>query len=197
MPPWAKYLLIGCGTLLVLGVVVVGAAVWWISKNSGRIASRMEGVVEEGRRAGSGTDEQGCVGLALAYGGEGLQGMVNVRPFLEGCLRAARETPGFCEAVPQPDEFRRSIAWSTAQCRGSNNPRCSSVMQTKLQYCWEGRPKGTQPVPGIDDSLPSDAAAAPTDAKTPDTEPTGDESVDMTPIDPATREAIMSDTAGP
>jgi hypothetical protein len=189
MPAWAKYTLIGCGTLLVLGVIEVGLTVWWLSRNAERIAAGMDAVVEEGRRAGSGTDEQGCMGLAMEYGGGGIRGMVKVTGFLDGCLRAARETPGFCEGVPQPDEFRRSVGWSGSQCRGSNNPRCTTVMQGKLQYCWEGRPKGTQPVPGIDEPVPADTGAPA------DTEPVEDEPVDMTPIDPATRESIMSDTA--
>lgn len=189
MPPWLKYGLIGCGTLLVLGVIVVGVAVWWFSRNAPRIASGLEAVVEEGRRAGNGTDEQGCVGLAMEYGGTGVRGMMRIPAFLEGCLRAARETPGFCDGLPRQEEFRRTVGWPAAQCRGSNNPRCSAVMQGKLRYCQEGRPKGGQVFPGIDGPVPPDTAA-PADTEPVDREPIDDEPVDMEPIEPGALDTI-------
>ncbi len=137
MAPWLKYSLIGCGGFLLLGILAVGGLMWWVSRNSERINAGAEAVAAEGERAGSGTDQAGCVEKALAYSGSGVSGILRVGPFAAACLRACRPTPGFCDGVPAPTEFRRLITWQREQCRGSTNPACQTVMQAKMQACWQ------------------------------------------------------------
>jgi len=136
MAPWLKYSLIGCGGFLLLAVLGVGGLFWWVSRNADAIGAGMEAVVSEGEAAGAGTDEAGCMEKALAYGGSDMRALLRVGPFAEACLRSCRSTPGFCDGVPAPNEFRRLIAWQREQCRGSKNPRCQTVMQAKMQACW-------------------------------------------------------------
>lgn len=137
MAPWLKYSLIGCGGFLLLGILAVGGVWWWVARNADAIGAGMEAVASEGEAAGAGTDQAGCVEKALAYGGTDMRALLRVGPFAEGCLRACRPTPGFCDGVPAPTEFRRLITWQREQCRGSSNPRCQTVMQAKMQACWQ------------------------------------------------------------
>ena len=139
MPPWAKYALIGCGGFLLLAILAVGGMFWWVSRNADQIGAGMEAVRSEGEAAGRGTDQAGCVEKALAYGGTGVTALLRVGPFADACFRACRPTPGFCDGVPEPTEFRRLLAWQGEQCRGSKNPRCQTVMQAKMQACWQSR----------------------------------------------------------
>jgi hypothetical protein len=144
MAPWLKYSLIGCGGFLLLGILAIGGVWWWVARNADAIGAGMEAVASEGEAAGAGTDQAGCVEKALAYGGgSDVRALLRVGPFTDACLRACRPTPGFCDGVPAPTEFRRLLAWQREQCRGSKNPRCQTVMQAKMQACWQ-RSAGTQ-----------------------------------------------------
>jgi hypothetical protein len=140
MAPWLKYSLIGCGGFLLLAVLGVGGLLWWVSRNADAIGAGMEAVAGEGEAAGAGTDQAGCVEKALAYGGgSDVRALLRVGPFADACLRACSPTPGFCDGVPAPTEFRRILSWQREQCRGSKNPRCQTVMQAKMQACWQRR----------------------------------------------------------
>ncbi len=75
----------------------------------------------------------------------------------------ARETPGFCQAVPPESEFRAVQTWTRQQCP-DGNAGCQIVAQSTVQYCTRERPKRTfdpQPVPAAtDDGAAPDSAAA-------------------------------------
>ncbi|HEU4456042.1 MAG TPA: hypothetical protein VFR81_23450 [Longimicrobium sp.] len=139
MAPWLKYSLIGCGGFVLLAALALGGVIWWASRNADRIGAGPEAVAAEGEAAGRGTDEAGCVEKALAYGGGSVAAILRVGAFADACLRACRPTPGFCDGVPQPTEFRRLISWQREQCRNSRNPACQTVMQSKMQACWQRR----------------------------------------------------------
>lgn len=179
-PSWLKYTLIGCGGLIVLVIIAVVGLGWWVARNGDRIKASAASVVAEGEKAGAGTDQNGCIEKAKAYGGGGLRAAFNVNAYLEGCMRTARETPGFCASVPRPTELRRAIAYQNEQCRGSTNATCQSVIQAKMQYCFQGAPGRRTPSAG-------EAAVPP---------PPGD--VDLTPpvnID-SVRAEVESKTGG-
>ena len=68
----------------------------------------------------------------------GLGELLKTNLFLRSCLDAARETPGFCDAVPPQSEFVRSIRWQTAECERhglTSDRQCGQFFQQVQQSC--------------------------------------------------------------
>jgi hypothetical protein len=136
-----KWGLIGCGALVVLALLAIGAMFFFFSRNDEEIAARTGQVRAEAARAGAQTDEAGCMRLAQERTEADVIGALASGEFAGECLRHARETPGFCDGVPAPDAgFRATLSWTRAQCP-QGGAGCQQAAQGKLLYCAAGRPK--------------------------------------------------------
>jgi hypothetical protein len=145
MPGWAKALIIVVilGLLLVVGVI--GAGVYWFSRNKDALISRGKAQVEEGRNAGLSTDNQGCVDQSiLRYkAGPGFTAIIAANLFMQSCLEASKRTPGFCEDVPSETEFVKSSQWRLAQCKRvelSSDSYCQQLFPPVQRFCDKSRP---------------------------------------------------------
>lgn len=124
MPGCLKYGLIGCGALLVLGILAAVAIGFWVSRNQDALEGMIGGAAQEGARFGMGVDEARCVEEARSRieGGASFTAAMSIGVFTRGCLEFSRETPGFCEDL-------------------SGAP--AAVRPMVQQYCDDGRPKRT------------------------------------------------------
>lgn len=113
-----KVILIIVACFVLLGVLAVGAGIyWWTQYGSEYVRSagqeRQNGTVF-GRR----TNQEGCLAEAISRYKQspGFSGAVGTRLFLDGCLENARPSPGFCDGVPGQTEFRRAAQWQQERC---------------------------------------------------------------------------------
>jgi hypothetical protein len=146
MPGWAKALIIivVLGLLLVIGVI--GAGVYWFSRNKDALLARGKAVIEEGQEAGRHTDNQGCVDQSMTrYKAEpGFTSGISTSVFMQSCLQSSRPTPGFCDDVPKETEFIKSGQWQLAQCQNvglGSDQYCRQLFQTVERFC--ERPRRT------------------------------------------------------
>lgn len=134
-----KFLLIGCGALVVLFIVLVVATGFWFNRNK----DVFEGGIQEGARFGLVRDEAACLQEAQRRAADAttMAGTVGVGPFLRSCLEYSRPTPGFCDNVPPATSIGRTAAWQSHRC--GDNAYCKSVIPVVQTYCIDGRPKRT------------------------------------------------------
>lgn len=134
-----KFGLFGCGALVVLGILLVVAAMMWFNRNRGTF----EEGAQEGARFGMVRDEAACFDEAKrrAAAATAVKDAFRVGPFFRGCLEYARETAGFCDDVPPPTSIGRTAAWQQHRC--GDDGHCKNVLQVVQTYCLEGRPKRT------------------------------------------------------
>lgn len=132
-----KFVLIGCGGLLVLAIVAVVAGGVWFNRNKDVLA----GGAQEGARFGLVRDEAACFQEAQRRAAEAttMAQTVGVGPFLRGCLEYGKPTAGFCDDVPPPTSIGRTAAWQSHRC--GDNAYCKTTIQVVQTYCVEGRPK--------------------------------------------------------
>lgn len=140
MPTWMKALLIA-GVLLLLLFVGAVVAAFFVARTYG------PGLVEAGKRGaaegqeyGRLTDNDGCVNEAAARQAraEGFGDMLKNTIFLAPCLEASRPTPGFCDDVPRPLEFMKSVTWQQQQCKRyglSPEKQCGQLFQQVQSFC--------------------------------------------------------------
>lgn len=136
--------LAGLAALFVLGSYALGS-LWVLDERRGeRRVAEFRRAGAEGVEAGAGTDEAGCVRLAQARKSTSGAEEDDNRIFTVECLRHARRTPGFCEAVPAPDLLPGADAWVRSRCPGGGEA-CERVMEVVSGYCDDGRPGPTDP----------------------------------------------------
>jgi hypothetical protein len=140
MPTWMKVLLI-VGVLLVVLVVGGAVALFFIARSYG------PGLLEAGKQTygegveyGRRTDNEGCLNEAVARQAraEGFADMIKNNVFMRACLEASRPTPAFCDDVPRPTEFMKSISWQSQQCQRYGLPpekQCSQLFGQVQQFC--------------------------------------------------------------
>jgi len=143
MPGWLKALLAIAIILVVVVVGVIGAGVWWLSRNKDKLLARGKEVMTEGRDFGRNTDNQGCVDESMSrYKKEpGFTSAISTSLFTRACLDASRATPGFCSDVPKPTEFIKSGQWRVEQCRRvdlSKDSYCQQMFQPVQEFCARG-----------------------------------------------------------
>ena len=148
MPGWLKALLIVAIIIVLLVVGVIGAGVFWWSRNKDKLVGRVKEVAAEGREFGRNTDNQGCVDESIArYKKEpGFTAVISTSLFTRTCLDASRPTPGFCTDVPKPTEFIKSGEWRAAQCRRvdlASDSYCAQLFQPVQEFCEKGPRKSS------------------------------------------------------
>jgi hypothetical protein len=135
--------LIGCGVLLVLGILAVAAVAFWFNRNRGDLEAGGRAGAREGARFGLVRDEAACFeeGKRRASSSTTIQASLAVTVFVRTCLEYGKPTAGFCDNVPPITALRRSAAWQQERCSGAAG--CRNVAQMVQAYCAEGRPKRT------------------------------------------------------
>ena len=140
MPTWAKVILI----ILVLGVLavagMVGAGFYLWKQHGPELMAGVEHGMQEGKEFGETTDNQGCVdeGTKRHRKAAGFGEYIKSGVFLQSCLQASRETPGFCDGVPGPLEFMKTAQWRREQCEKyglTEAQQCGQLFQQVQQYC--------------------------------------------------------------
>lgn len=148
MPTWLKVVLVLllAGAVCIAGLIGVGVYVW---KRHGPqfVASVGEGE-REGRDFGEQTDNQGCVDESARRYREAkaITELFKHAIFVSSCLRASRETPGFCDAVPGTFEFAKTIRWRREQCERyglTEQQQCNQLFQQVQQFCEQRKLKSS------------------------------------------------------
>lgn len=73
----------------------------------------------------------------------GFQCQVGVQSFTSTCLSTAAPTPGLCDGVPHPEDFRSGSIWRNGRCPVTGTPAapdpaaraCQQVMPVLQGYC--------------------------------------------------------------
>jgi hypothetical protein len=143
-----KIAAIGCGALMLLFFLIGMFGAIYFGRHKGELVTSTTNTMRDGIVAAKSTDEQGCVALAEARMKKGgmMTSAVSGTFFLESCLHSARETPGFCDNVPAPDEYAASAGWTRARCQSrSLNPAdgtaCNVSGQAIQRFCRQNRTK--------------------------------------------------------
>jgi len=140
MPTWLKVLLV-VGALGVLALVLLaGVGVYLVRKHGPAMVESGKQAYGEGQEFGRRTDQQGCFdeGFARHRRAEVFGELLKTNLFLGSCLDVARETPGFCDAVPPQSEFVKSIRWQLEQCERhglTSDKQCGQLFQQVQQSC--------------------------------------------------------------
>jgi hypothetical protein len=142
MPGCLKVGLIVIGVLILLATAIgVGGYMFWKYNGEAIVAGAQE-AENEGRRFAAGKDSEACVDeAARRTKGAGFSAAVATRIFLDNCFRAARLTAGFCDGVPGPTDFLKSVSWQTQlnQKYGLNPPFETTVLPQSIQQFCAGR----------------------------------------------------------
>ena len=143
MPGWLKVLLIVAVVIVVLVLGVIGAGVYYVSRNKDAWIAKGKAVATEGRDFGRNSDNQGCVDESISrYKKEpGFGSALSNSIFMQSCLDSSRPTPNFCTDVPKATEFMKSAQWRVDQCRKidlSSDSYCQQLFQPVQQF-WNSR----------------------------------------------------------
>ncbi len=149
MPGWLKVLLIAIVVIVVLVLGVIGAGVYYVSRNKDAWIARGKAVASEGRDFGRSSDNQGCVDESISrYKREpGFGSAISNSIFMQSCLDSSRPTPNFCTDVPKATEFMKSAQWRVDQCRKidlSSDSYCQQLFQPVQQFCEKGPRKSSE-----------------------------------------------------
>ena len=140
-----KYLLLGCGGLLVLTIVAIAGVGYLFNQKFGKA---LEAKLAEGREYGTITTKQGCLDKILAGAKDqsvsSISELMNQQSFITGCLETSPPDPNFCKGVPGVGgEFSGVLTgrvYEEQVCKdlnyGQNNAICNMVFSTKQKFCW-------------------------------------------------------------
>lgn len=138
---WWLVLLLVFGGMGLLGVAVIGGAVWWFSANKDRLLAEGKESVAEAEAFATNHDQTACVDEGLRRGGtcDGFVCEVKAKVFTTTCLQRAAPTPGLCTGVPAPTEIIKTASWVIDECqrRGkrSDDQRCQRLVQAVPEAC--------------------------------------------------------------
>jgi hypothetical protein len=139
MSTFVKVLIAAVVLIALLVVAVVGAGVYWWSRNGKAYIENARNSVKEGAQFGIGTDNEGCVAEAVSRHNvdHSFGTVINTRLFLTGCLTTAEPVEGFCDAVPEQTAFMESARWQTEQCKqaGLTDGLCPQMFTEVQKYC--------------------------------------------------------------
>lgn len=138
MPIWLRILLISLAVFAVLVVAGVAGVYWWWQQNRDALIAEARSVGAEGVRFAVGKNQQACVDEAVArVKGAGVIARLKTQVFLTTCLGAAQPVAAFCDGVPKPDEFLKSISWNTQYTSdyGLSSSEGTFVAQTIQRFC--------------------------------------------------------------
>jgi len=150
MKPATKGLLIGCGSVALLGIGSFIAMALWFRSHGDELMAQGQADQAAGAKAGAALMDGQCVDGALAdYAKDrGMFNAVEARLWLTGCLGTARATQGFCTGVPPESEIIRSATWRVAQCDAHHlggDSTCPNILAEVQKHCDAGGSKPTPP----------------------------------------------------
>jgi hypothetical protein len=140
-----KYLLLGCGGLLVLALVAVVGIGFLFNQKYGKA---LDAKLAEGREFGKTATKQSCLDKILAGAKDqsvsSISELMNQQSFINGCLETSPPDPHFCDGVPGVGgEFSgvfNGLVFEEQVCKdleyGQNNAICNMVFSTKQKFCW-------------------------------------------------------------
>ena len=139
MTGFAKGLIISLVLLVVVIAAGLAGGIYWLSQHSGEFLEKSKQSMLEGERFGKTTDNQGCLTESISRYKQnpGFSGALATQLFLQGCLQASHETPGFCDDVPRRIEFVRSAQWQQQQCARNNlrDSYCPQIFGQVQTFC--------------------------------------------------------------
>jgi hypothetical protein len=101
---------------------------------------QLEQLVEEGKKFGVNTDNEGCLNEALARHkrDKSVMGQISTGGFLGVCLEVSKPSPGFCDGVPPQNEIMKSASWSLKKCSDAglqNDGGCKQIFGVVQKHC--------------------------------------------------------------
>ncbi len=136
----AKGLIITGVVVFILVVLVAGVGVYLVATRGPELIEKSKQTIAEGEEFGRATDNQGCLTESLKRykHNPGMGTAISVELFLTSCLRASKDTPGFCDGVPKPTELMNSIAWRINKCTAegmANDTYCQQIFGQVQTFC--------------------------------------------------------------
>ena len=139
MTGFVKGLIISLILLVIVIAAGVAAGIYWLSTHSGEFFEKSKQSMVDGERFGKTSDNQGCLAESIARYKQntGFSGALSTQLFLQGCLQASKESPGFCDAVPKRTEFIKSAQWQQEQCARNNlkDTYCPQLFGQVQTFC--------------------------------------------------------------
>jgi hypothetical protein len=150
MKPATRGLLIGCGSVVLLGVAFAVALVVWFRGHGDELMARGKAAQAAGAKAGTSLADAQCVDTALAdyTRDRGLVGAVQARVWMSGCLGTARATEGFCTGTPAEGQIMASATWRVAVCDAhglGGDSTCPNILAEVQKHCDARKPRATPP----------------------------------------------------
>ena len=140
MSNFAKYALVIGAFLLSFGAVLAFAGVRWVGDQVETLREGAPEAMAEADAFGRGTTQEGCVdeGISRLQQCDGFRCQVGTVAFLQACLPASQESPGFCAQVPTPDQMMNTVRWAVEQCeaRGAPNEECGRLIRRVQDFCY-------------------------------------------------------------
>lgn len=140
MKPMVKGVLIGCGSLVAIGVIaIVAMGIYMKQKAPGLIATG-RAAEAEGGAYGTGVSESRCVDDVVAkYRTKpGFSSALRESIWLNGCLDTSAVEQDFCAGVPLRSDLADSALWKVSRCTQAGlgqDAACRSLIDNIQPYC--------------------------------------------------------------
>jgi hypothetical protein len=136
----AKVFLIGCGSIVALGVIVVVGIALYLKSHGSEIIAEGQAMRQQGFEAGAKLGDGACVDAALGRMGTspGFGEALDSRLWLDGCLEASDPGAAICAGVPPETEIMKSVNWRLEECQARGRPNdnaCSNLLASVQSYC--------------------------------------------------------------
>jgi hypothetical protein len=139
-----KIILGALGGVVLLGILAIGGAAWYVSRNAEGWLEQGKAREDAGREAGAALDSRGCVEQAVAgYRKErGPISAISHRLWLKGCLETAEPDVSICPVIRSEgtfDQVREVLAAQTAFCREHDlgaDQNCQHLADEVFEFCF-------------------------------------------------------------
>lgn len=132
-------------SLIIAGVMIVvamaGGIWWWWKDNAEKLQEAGMVAFDEGRQAGAGLRESGCVEKAAERhrvdANRSVFGTVRTNLFFRACLDASQPEAKFCDGVPAQGEMLATGLWAGQRCAklGFTDSYCAQILSQVVEYC--------------------------------------------------------------
>lgn len=142
MPKGTKILFTVLAISVVVGGLIIFAAVRWFDAATENLEHDREIVSARAEAFGAVNDQQGCVDESKAVIADcsAFNPMCQGRAgyFMRRCLEFARVVPGFCDDVPSESSLFESAKWSAGRCATSDS-KCKTIAVGIQKFCEQGQ----------------------------------------------------------
>lgn len=167
----AKIILGVLGFFVIVCIVAVVAGGTFLKQKVGGLVEETQRAQTEARTWGPGHTQADCIdeGMRRARGCTGFSCQVGVQTFTSTCLSAAAPTPGICDGVPHPQDFRSGALWRSTRCPVTG---AQSVPDVATRACQQVMPILQNHCAGRSIPVQADASVAPAPTAEPTPAPT-------------------------